>query len=132
MLLAALDHASRGGAHGPRFIFPLLLLLLIGFTASRVIRRKRGGGGHHHRHGSALATLQDRFARGEIDRDEYDHRLAVLNGDDVIPPAPARPAAAASVSQPAPPVPTPPTTATTPVTDPVADDTIADDVESEE
>ncbi len=31
---------------------------------------------------SALATLRDRFARGEIDRADYDERRRALAGDD--------------------------------------------------
>ena len=88
MLLAAFDHASRGGDHGPHVLFPLFLLILLGLGIAWVIRRKRGGGSGHATR-SAMYTLQDRFARGEIDRAEYDHRKAVLDGDDVIPAAPA-------------------------------------------
>lgn len=90
MFLAAIGHASRGGDHGPRFIFPFLLFLLLGFLVAAIIRRRRGGGHHSCRHGSPLQTLQDRFARGEIDRAEFEHRKAVLVGADVIPPAPNR------------------------------------------
>ncbi len=88
-MLFALEHAGRGGERGPHFIFPLLFLLLLGLLVSKVIRR-RGGGKNWHTHGSPMQTLNDRFARGEIDREEFEHRKAVLEGADVIPPAPPR------------------------------------------
>jgi len=91
MLLAAFDHGVRGAERGPGFIFPFLLLLLIGFVVARIIRRRRGGGMAWAHHGSPMMTLQDRFARGEIDRDEFEHRKAVLDGAEVVPPAPPRP-----------------------------------------
>ena len=107
MLLAAFDHASRGGDHGPRFLFPLLLLILGGFLIAKVVRRRRGGGGGYgHLGASPQRTLDDRFARGEIDRAEYEHRKAVLNGEDIIPPAPAAsaPPRSAAAAPPPPPV----------------------------
>lgn len=107
MLLAAFDQASRGGDHGPRFLFPLLLILLLSLLFAKIIRRRRGDGMHSHRHGSPMQTLQDRFARGEIDRAEFEHRKAVLDGSDIVPPAPARtaPTQSAPPSPPAPPAP---------------------------
>lgn len=94
MLLAALGTASRGGEHGPRFFFPLLLLLLLGLLVGKIVRHRRGGPSPRYRHGSPVQTLEHRFARGEIDRAEFDHRKAVLDGSDDIPPAPANPAPA--------------------------------------
>lgn len=121
MLLAALDHGYRsGGDHGPHFIFPLLLLLLLGFLAAKLIRRRRGGEPlRRPHHGSPSQTLADRFARGEIDRDEYEHRKAVLEGADVIPPAPARPMPPTPPAPPTAPVVTPPA-------DALADEAVAD------
>lgn len=93
MILAALDVAARGGGGGgPRFLFPLLFILLL-LLAAKVIRRRRGGYPGGRPHGSPMRLLQERFANGEIDRAEYEHRKAVLNGDDVVPAAPARPVA---------------------------------------
>jgi putative membrane protein len=74
----------HGGGTGFAFwwIFPLifgsLLLLLIGVAIwfgvrwSRLNARRKGG--------DPVATLQDRFARGEIDAEEYQLRLKVLGG----------------------------------------------------
>ncbi len=108
-MLAALDHAARGGERGPHFIFPFLMLLLLAFLLTKVVRRRKYGaaGGDWQHPGSPMQTLHDRFARGEIDRAEFEHRKAVLNGDDMIPPAPSQaappaPAGAAFVAGTAP------------------------------
>lgn len=94
MLLAAFDRGARGVEHGPGFLFPLLLITLLAL-AFVWIRRRRGAHMYSRFGASPTQTLEDRFARGEIDQTEYQHRRAVLDGDDVIPPAPARPAPAA-------------------------------------
>ena len=87
MMLFALEHAGRGGERGPHFLLPLLFFFLVGLIVLRVIRHRRGG--HNWQpHGSPMQTLEDRFARGEIDREEFEHRKAVLDGADVVPPAP--------------------------------------------
>lgn len=92
MMFETIELASRegerGAGGGPRILIPLLFLLLAGLVIAKVVRRRKYGM-HQAGHGSALRTLQDRFARGEIDQLEYDHRKAVLDGADVVPPAPA-------------------------------------------
>ena len=91
MMFETLNHVSREGSRGagggPRFFFLVLLLLLGGLVVAKAIRRRKYGD-HRRGHASAARTLQDRFARGEIGQAEYDHRKAVLDGADVIPPAP--------------------------------------------
>ncbi|MEM9039613.1 MAG: SHOCT domain-containing protein [Actinomycetota bacterium] len=82
------------GRDGGGFFFFLLTLALFGTAAYfliRAIRRRRGWDGDRP---DSRRILDERFARGEIDRSEYEHRKAVLDGDDVIPPAPATAAAA--------------------------------------
>lgn len=89
MLQVAFDQGARGVEQGPRFLFPLLIIALIVFVVTRIRRRRHGGMGHHHHGSSPAQTLADRFARGEIDQAEFDHRRAVLNKDKNIPPAPS-------------------------------------------
>ncbi len=88
MLMAVTEAADRhGGDGGPHFFIPLLLLLLIGFFVVRGVRRRRGYA--YAGHGaSPMATLQDRFARGEIDRKEFEYRRAVLRNDKDVPSEP--------------------------------------------
>lgn len=91
MMLAAFQRAESGLEQGPRFLFPLLIIALLIFVFSRLRRRR----GHHVMAGggaSPMTTLGDRFARGEIDQTEFDHRKAVLTGAKEVPPAPAQPA----------------------------------------
>jgi putative membrane protein len=69
-----------GGGFGFWWIFPLvfgaLWLTVIGLVLWRG-RRWLGGG---HSMPDAAAVLRERFARGEIDTDEYQRRLRVLEG----------------------------------------------------
>lgn len=95
MLLAAFDRGARGVEHGPGFLFPLFIITLLALLFVWMRRRRHGGMHHHYASMGPKQTLADRFARGEIDQAEYDHRRAVLDGDEVVPPAPARPAPAA-------------------------------------
>jgi len=103
MLLAA----SREVEHGLGFLFPLIFFGLLGYLLYRLFRRWRSGdapsspGGFPAGPGggpggvsgqgqggvsSPMQTLQERFARGEIDQAEYQHRAAVLTGAAVVPP----------------------------------------------
>ncbi|HCT78300.1 MAG TPA: hypothetical protein DGT23_17330 [Micromonosporaceae bacterium] len=69
-------------SHGGWFFFPLFWILgfflIIGLLRGLFWRRHR-----HHRYnyhsGSARSVLAERYARGEIDEQEYRQRLAVLN-----------------------------------------------------
>ncbi len=85
---------ARIGGRGGRGFLVILLIALLGGLAALLIRRRRGGVQHRPPGQSADGILDDRFAKGEIDRDEYEHRRAVLAGDDKVPPAPSRSATA--------------------------------------
>jgi len=63
-------------------VFGILFIAAIAIAVVLVIRalgggpaRRRGGGSQ-----SALEILDERFARGEIDREEYEDRKKVLSG----------------------------------------------------
>ncbi len=104
--LADRDRDGWGDGDGKGFAF-LLFLLLLGtgiFFIVRAIRQRRNGPAMQR--ADARRVLDERFARGDIDRAEYEHRKAVLDGADVIPPAPAPPV------PPAPPAPSGTATAT--------------------
>lgn len=102
MLLAMFPHIARGGDGGPRVFIPLLFIVLIGGLVAWLIRRRRGAA-IQPGSGSAVETLRESFARGDIDRAEFEHRRAVLEGADVVPPAPARTATATAPTPPPPP-----------------------------
>lgn len=56
-----------------------LVLVIIGLVT--VLRWLFGGKGHHARSpSSALAILEERYARGEINREEYEQRRRDLGG----------------------------------------------------
>ena len=90
---ATLDDLAHHGGRGDGgfFIFPFLLFLALIFLVVMFIRRRRGTWpSRPHGELGARDVLEQRFARGEIDHAEFAHRRAVLDGDDTVPPAPAR------------------------------------------
>ncbi|UTT59521.1 SHOCT domain-containing protein [Cellulosimicrobium cellulans] len=78
--VASWGHAGWGP--GPWwFVFPLLWFLLFASVVFLVARRARRGGGPGGWRTSGpdpVAILGERYARGEIDEQEYRSRLAVL------------------------------------------------------
>ncbi len=54
------------------------LIVLAGVMIFRGSSGRRSGGGLQER--GALEILDDRFARGDVDREEYEARKAVLQG----------------------------------------------------
>lgn len=76
-------HMWEGGYYG--FHGPLMwigLLILIGLVVWAIARFAGCGGGRcrHRRHGrsDALAILEERFAKGEIEADEFEKRRNLL------------------------------------------------------
>ena len=67
-------HHGGWGLHG-FFSFLVLALIAVGLF---VLLRRRGHCGHGSRH-SARALLDERFAKGEIDQEEYEGRRDVLS-----------------------------------------------------
>ncbi|MEM9468415.1 MAG: SHOCT domain-containing protein [Actinomycetota bacterium] len=90
--------SHRGGEEG-KFFFLLLLLAAIG-GGIYLFRRRRNGGAAAVAPtpppappvSDARALLDERFAKGEIDQAEYEHRRAVLEGRSTTPPANESPA----------------------------------------
>ncbi len=79
------DHGHMGGSWGGMVFGPLFGLLFIAAIAIAVVLvvRALGGGGPAARGGaarSALDILDERFARGEIDSEEYEERKKALAG----------------------------------------------------
>jgi putative membrane protein len=74
-LLASANSWHGHWHHGWWIVFPILWLILFATAIALFWRRGRNtrDGGH-----SARRILGERFARGEIDADEYRNRLAEL------------------------------------------------------
>ena len=94
--------SHRGGDHEGGFFFLLLLLAAIG-GGIYLFRRRRNGGAAAVAPtpppaapvSDARALLDERFAKGEIDQAEYEHRRAVLEGRSTTPLVSEPPAAPA-------------------------------------
>ncbi|MDP2496645.1 MAG: SHOCT domain-containing protein [Candidatus Palauibacterales bacterium] len=63
-------------------LFALALLILIAAVIWRLVRREEGGAAREARasEGSPLEVLEHRYARGEIDREEYLQKRDDLTG----------------------------------------------------
>ncbi|WIX75485.1 SHOCT domain-containing protein [Amycolatopsis carbonis] len=70
-------YGTGGGWLGPLLVVIVLLVLL---AATGVITARLVGRGTQHKadDDSAVDILRERFARGEIDQDEYERRRAAL------------------------------------------------------
>ena len=70
------------GAGGPWMVVWLLLLAALVVAAVIVLRvlwgRGSGSGGPRTRADQALRILEERYARGEIDREEFEERRRTL------------------------------------------------------
>lgn len=75
-----------GGGWGGGFLGPLMMFLVVAVIVGVVVLVMRGMGGSTHGHAghatprkAALDILKERYARGEIDKDEYEERRRVLD-----------------------------------------------------
>ncbi len=106
MLLAATEYVALGGGGrsggGGEPLLLLIALFLLGFFLIKRQRHRTGGIGHG---ASPMSHLQQRFASGEINQAEFEHRRAVLRGDKNIPSAPSAMAPPSSTTEPAAPEP---------------------------
>ncbi len=74
-----------GGWHG-WFLGPLMMILFLAIAVAVVVLIVRwlGGTGHSSaatpapKQSSAVAILKDRFARGEIDKEEFENKRRIL------------------------------------------------------
>ena len=76
MLLALAHLGGRGGFF---FLGPTLFLVLFGLLLFWIIRRARRDGGWMASPTPGLGVLEERYARGEIDRDEFLAKRADLD-----------------------------------------------------
>ena len=73
-------HDGRMGSHdgmgwGGLVLWPALLVLVAGVAAYALLRQPSGSD-------DAMATLRERYARGEIDEDEFQQRRETLRTDE--------------------------------------------------
>ncbi len=77
-------HMWNGGWYG-WFFGPIMMIVFIGVAAVVVVLLVRwlggghGGAPHHARGKTPLDILKERFARGEIDKEEFEERRRVLD-----------------------------------------------------
>lgn len=63
-------------------IFLVAIIALIVWLVMRLLPSQRGGNRPEAREGSAEEILRERFARGEIDAEEYERSLGVLRKEN--------------------------------------------------
>ena len=69
-----------GGGSGFGWVFPLLMLLAIGACVFMMARMWGGRGHGATGNSSALRILSERFAKGEISREEFEEKKGILAG----------------------------------------------------
>jgi putative membrane protein len=75
-------HDMTGGFWGPWILFPILfwggIVFLIAWTVTRIFPTGRGDDRSDVPRDSAEEILRQRFARGEINAEEYERSLEIL------------------------------------------------------
>jgi putative membrane protein len=72
-------HMMWGGGWGFGWLFPLFVIFLIALCVFFMARMFSGHGQFHRDHtSSALELLSERFARGEISKEEFEEKRAIL------------------------------------------------------
>lgn len=71
MMLAIADLGGRAAGGGFLFIGPMLFMLLAGLVVFMLVRRSRRYGPWMAQPSAGITVLEERYANGEIDREEY-------------------------------------------------------------
>lgn len=71
MMLAIADLGGRAAGGGHLFMGPLLFLLLAGLVIYMLVRSQRRYGPGMAQPSAGITVLEERYANGEIDREEY-------------------------------------------------------------
>lgn len=85
--MGGMDRMMGGPMMGGGFlifwlIFLVAIIALIVWLVMRLLPSQRGGNRPEAREGSAEEILRERFARGEIDAEEYERSLGVLRKEN--------------------------------------------------
>jgi putative membrane protein len=70
------DHWHMWGGWGFGWLFPVLIIVLLVFFLTRLPWRHRHWHGDHT--ASALQILSERFAKGEISKEEFEEKRSIL------------------------------------------------------
>jgi uncharacterized membrane protein len=68
------------GGWGFWWIFPLLMMVVMGVCLFMMVRMWSGHGRSEPGRSSALRILGERFANGEISKEEFEEKRAILGG----------------------------------------------------
>ncbi len=75
-MMSQMDWGWGGMVFGP--IMMIVVLILIVLVVRWLVESGRGGGSHNPPGQTPLDILEERFAKGEIDKDEFEERQRVL------------------------------------------------------